>query len=422
MVDAAVELVEHPGGTRRALQQAPRGHDQVIVVERRAPTLGAGIAAGNVEAEPQQRQGVLDQRRAGDAVEHSGQPLGLAAQHAFDPGHRRDRGLGGEPRQDLALGGEERLGISGQKRWPALGRRQPLGDQGRPRDVLLAALCQRLCGGAQARAIEGGVEAGVAPQAVGSVIGRAAHLLRQPLPHAAQSRFVADARQQPGPFAQKPGHELGVFGDRNPVGHRGQCIDQGGRRIAAGQRLHLLVLGVTQQRLRLGLVEHLEARRHARLERKALQQRLAEGVDGEDVDAARRVEHAREQAARRDTLRRIGRAVDERLDLLVELGLRGERPASELGRQTVAHFGGGRLGEGEAKDALGLDAVQKQARHAIGQHLGLAGAGVGLDPGRVARRRGAPLRVGCQHERIERRAHSSPSPAVDHSATRSRWA
>jgi hypothetical protein len=142
---------------------------------------------------------------------------------------------------------------------------------------------------------------------------------------------------------------------------------------------------MTQQGLRLGLVEHLEARRHARLKRKALQQRLAEGVNGEDVDTARRVEHAREQTARRDTLRRIGRAVHELLDLLVELGLRGERPASELARQTVAHFGGRRLGEGEAKDALGFDAVQQQARHAIGQHLGLAGAGVGLDPGRVAR-------------------------------------
>ena len=363
---------------------------------------------------------MLDQRCAGDAIEHLGQPLGLAAQHAFDPGHRRDRGLGGEPRQDFALGGEERLGIGGQKRRPVLGRRQPLGDQARPRDVLLAALRQGSGGGAQARGIEGGFEAGVAPEAVGGVVGRATHLLRQPRPHAAQSRFVADAGQQPGPFAQKPGHELGVFGDRDPVGHRGQRIDQGGWRIAAGQRLHLLVLGMTQQGLRLGLVEHFEARRHPRFERKALEQRLAEGVDGEDVDAARCVEHAREQSARRDTLRRIGRAVNQLRDLLVELRLVGERPASELGRQTVAHFGGRRLGEGEAQDALGLDAVQQQARHAIGQHLGLAGAGIGLDPGRVARRRGAPLRVGRERQRIDRRAHSSPPPAVDHSATRSR--
>jgi hypothetical protein len=38
----------------------------------------------------------------------------------------------------------------------------------------------------------------------------------------------------------------------------------------------------------------------------------------------------------------------------------------------------------------------------------------------VARRRGAPLRVGRERQRIDRRAHSSPPPAVDHSATRSR--
>ena len=70
VVDAAVELVEHPGRTGRALQKAPRRHDQVVVVERRAPSLGAGIAAGDVEAEPQQRHGALDQRRAVDAVEY----------------------------------------------------------------------------------------------------------------------------------------------------------------------------------------------------------------------------------------------------------------------------------------------------------------------------------------------------------------
>ena len=85
MVDAAVELVEHPGRTVRALQKAARRHDQVVVVERRAPPLGAAIAAGDVEAEPQQRHGALDQRRAVDAVEHLGQPLGLRAQHGFDP-------------------------------------------------------------------------------------------------------------------------------------------------------------------------------------------------------------------------------------------------------------------------------------------------------------------------------------------------
>ena len=43
------------------------------------------------------------------------------------------------------------------------------------------------------------------------------------------------------------------------------------------------------------LVDHGEFRRHPGLERKAAQQRLAEGVDRRDLGAARRVEHAGEE-------------------------------------------------------------------------------------------------------------------------------
>jgi hypothetical protein len=180
---------------------------------------------------------------------------------------------------------------------------------------------------------------------------------------------------------------------------------------------------VAQQCLRVALVQHLEARRDARLQREALEQRLAEGMDGQDVDAARRVEHAREQAAGDDTLGRFGRAVDQLADFLVQLGVRHHGPAAELPGQPVAHLGRGGLGEGETEDALGLDAIEQQARDAIGQHLGLAGAGIGFDPGRMAGRRRAPLRVGGERQGVEsgvEDAHSSSPPAVDHSATRSR--
>ena len=77
MVDAAVELVEHPGSALRRAEQPPRGDDQVVVVEHAAPPLGRGEAAGDVEPEPQQRQRQLDQR----------QPAG-----AFEPRRPRRRG------------------------------------------------------------------------------------------------------------------------------------------------------------------------------------------------------------------------------------------------------------------------------------------------------------------------------------------
>ena len=183
---------------------------------------------------------------------------------------------------------------------------------------------------------------------------------------------------------------------------------------------HLLVLRLLENGPGLALVQHLEARCHACFEREALQQRLAEGVDRKNVDAARRVEHAGEQAAGDHALLRFRRAIDQLGDLRVESGLLGQSPAPELGGEAVAHLGRGCLGESEAKDALGLDAGQQQARHAVGQHLGLAGAGIGLDPGRLCgRRRLALLGGGDAYGVPDIDAHSSLPPVVDHSATRS---
>ena len=143
-------------------------------------------------------------------------------------------------------------------------------------------------------------------------------------------------------------------------------------------------------------------------------------MNGEDVDAARRVEHAGEQAARDGALLLFRRAIDQDLYLSVEDGLVRHRPMAELAGQPIAHLGGRRLGEREAEDALRSRAGEQEPRHAIGQHLGLAGAGVGLDPRGMGGRRGPPLLAAGELQEIERLAHSSSPIAVDHSATRSR--
>ncbi len=57
----------------------------------------------------------------------------------------------------------------------------------------------------------------------------------------------------------------------------------------------------------LALVEHGEMRRDLRFERKALQQPLAEAVDGVDLEAAFGFERAREQAPRKAQALRVGR-------------------------------------------------------------------------------------------------------------------
>ena len=69
----------------------------------------------------------------------------------------------------------------------------------------------------------------------------------------------------------------------------------GGRPGSLGQDL---VGGLGQQRVAGVIVEDLEAGRHAGLQGEALQQPLAEGVDGLHLEAARRLDHQREQLAR----------------------------------------------------------------------------------------------------------------------------
>ena len=188
-----------------------------------------------------------------------------------------------------------------------------------------------------------------------------------------------------------------------------------------------------QQRVALVLVEDGEARRHAGLERKALQQPLAEGVDGLHLEAARRLDGDGEQLPRPLHLGRGGRAVEQLGELALQARLVGRHPLGQPGEHALRHLRGGGLGVGERQDALGRRAAEQQAQHAHGQHVRLAGAGVGADPGGGGRVGGGrlvalrlletrlALRLGLGREE---EAHLSASSIVsaDHSATRARWA
>ena len=107
MVDAAVELVEHPGRAVGALQQAPCGDDQIVVIECCPPALAARIAFDDVEAEPQQRDREFDQHGRADTLVGGGQPVALGAQDRIDLGHLLESRLSGDLFARLALLGEE---------------------------------------------------------------------------------------------------------------------------------------------------------------------------------------------------------------------------------------------------------------------------------------------------------------------------
>ena len=70
---------------------------------------------------------------------------------------------------------------------------------------------------------------------------------------------------------------------------------------------------------------------------------------------------------------------------LVECVVVERCPVRQRCEHAVRHVGGRRLGEGEAEDFRGIDAVEQQPDHTLRQHMGLARAGVGRHPCRCRR-------------------------------------
>ncbi len=188
--------------------------------------------------------------------------------------------------------------------------------------------------------------------------------------------------------------------------------------------------GLGEQLRFRGLVEHLEAGGDIGLEWKLMQQPRAEGVDGLHLQPARRVQRQGEQPPRPRPPDGVGLDVGNSPDRGVEPGIVERGPAAQLVEHPVGHVGGGGLGEGDAEDFRRLDAVEQQADDALRQHMGLAGAGIGRDPGGDGRVRRLDLQ--SQHRLGNgagdgHGAHSPPPasssslPPTDHSFTRARW-
>ena len=237
-------------------------------------------------------------------------------------------------------------------------------------------------------------------------------------------------RVDPGMLAQRVRQQrieiaFGGKADRGFQRARQRRPGLGGCRL--GQRL---VHGLFEQGRALLVVENFEARRHAGLERKALQEALAEGVDGLHLEAARRLDGPGEQPAcvqhhvgRRRAIEQVGKR-------RFEFRVVRRHPFGETIEHARRHLRRRRLGVGERQDALRLDAVEQQAQHAHGEHVRLAGAGIGADPGG---RRGiggcgliAPRLLahgGKPAGRTEEAHAQSSSPlSTSHSATRARCA
>ena len=122
-----------------------------------------------------------------------------------------------------------------------------------------------------------------------------------------------------------------------------------------------------------------------------MQQAGTEGMDGLHLEAARSFEGGREQPARLRAQACVRHKVGNRPDCLVELCIIEGGPCAQRVEYPLRHGGGGRLGEGDAEDFFRRDALEQQPDHPLRQHVGLAGAGIGRNPGRHRRVRRVDL-------------------------------
>ena len=235
------------------------------------------------------------------------------------------------------------------------------------------------------------------------------------------------------PAAGDPGFQpvalVDELGDRVLVDHvarrrqdGGQRLTEGAFRLGSGTGEHAAPR-FRRQRCDLALLDHLEMAGDIGLEGELVQQALAEGVDGLDLEAARRLQRTGEEAAGGGKQPAIGRTALQRRQLFGELVVGEPGPFGQRLEDAAGHFRGRRLGEGQAQDAPGIGAGEQQADHPAGEHEGLARAGIGRHPGRGGRIRGVGLRLQRHAVDVGGGAHSSsPLPSTSaHSRTRARW-
>ena len=118
-----------------------------------------------------------------------------------------------------------------------------------------------------------------------------------------------------------------------------------------------------------------------RLERKLMEDRLAEGVDGLDLQAARRLQRLGEQPARPAQLVGVRAVAFELLDLSATSSSSASAVhAGEVVVDALRHVGGSRARVGEAQDLRRVGALQQQPDDAPRQHMRLARAGIGRNP------------------------------------------
>ncbi len=416
VVQPAVQLEQHPGHGGHAVlaaQQRVGRQDQVVVIEQRLGLLLRLIGAQKRLGQRQQGGGGGGDSGRANPFHQRNEPLRLTLQRRQGGGEGCRRLLGDEGLAGTALRRQEMAGVDLEGAHAVFRGVEPALDADSALLIGLAAGGQRPAGVAQPRPVEGVVGAGLAQDGRLGDARRHAQRLVNRVHRAVQTmealEQALDSPALAGQLGQDAGELLGV-----------QLGGQAGHRLAkravggGASGVQHLVPRLGQQAGGGALVHHLEMRGESGLQREAAQQRLAEGVDGLDLHAARAIHHLGEQPAG------DGAGLGAR-PLAAEVGepvlqpfVGQSRPDAQRAVDADGHLRRRRLGEGQAEDARRRGAGQHQPQHAVGQHLRLAGPGGGAHPHRRQRVGGEPLRdVGVQRQVADGEVEDGHAPMLD---------
>src|SRR5690606_32475459 len=162
-----------------------------------------------------------------------------------------------------------------------------------------------------------------------------------------------------------------------------------------------------------------------RLQGKLMQDRLAEGMDGLDFQAAGCFKRAGKELTGPSQLSAIREFSLQLGDLLRQFGIAQPAPFGKISEYAVRHVGRCRPRIGQAKYLGRVRALEKQPYDPLRQDMRLARAGIGRHPGGVPRIGSDPLAFTRFDRYIGTLAHGaspppSSSPPADHTRTRAR--
>ena len=362
VVHTSVDLEQHPRRGAGAREERLRLENEVVIVEHGLALFGARILRLDGVGEQEHRRA----RLGASKLRALGREPVEAGLRAIESGAKLWLRLP----QVLAAHGSARRVLVGEKnrlqcRDPCRARSRPRGPQAVSQLLVragLRAVAFKRC--------EQRVDVAIGEH-IGKLLGelRLAHLLAK----SEQTLEAALLALGPVGVALMQGHHAGKraapaehrVDDLAEIvlnRHRHDLVERASKRAVAicrGTRHRRVERGALQPQ-GLRLIEHGEMRRDLRLERKALQQPLAEAVDGVDLEAAFGFKRLGEEAARRLHFRIASGAAKKRRESYPQVLVRKRGPGSELAEQPVLHLGGRHLGIGKAEDALRLRAGKQQ--------------------------------------------------------------